>query len=250
MNSANQPVICLILIGGLGTRLRPLISEVPKPLAPIGGKPFLEYLVLWVAHSGFTHVVFCAGYRVERIKDHFGTGERFGVEIAYSIETEPLGTWGAIRQAMEHFPGDHFLVLNGDSFLQIELQALLDFHLRKQGLATIAVLGVPDSSRFGSIRLSPDSRITEFCEKVSGGPALINGGIYCLAREVLNVAPQGVSSLEKEVFPALIPCGLYGMTVQGYFVDIGTPEEYRRLAGDAENWMNRFTLPFREGRKC
>jgi D-glycero-alpha-D-manno-heptose 1-phosphate guanylyltransferase len=250
MNSAKQPVICLILVGGLGTRLRPLISDLPKPMAPIGGKPFLEYLVLWVGHSGFHRVVLCTGYSAERIEEYFGRGDGFGVDIAYSVESKPLGTWGAIRQAMDCFPGDHFLVLNGDSFLQVELQALLDFHLRKQGLATIAVLGVPDSSRFGSIRLFPDGHITEFSEKVTDGPALINGGIYCLSREILDVAPEAAVSLEKEVFPAVISHGVYGMTVQGYFVDIGIPEEYLRLAGDAENWMKKFTLPLREGRKC
>jgi D-glycero-alpha-D-manno-heptose 1-phosphate guanylyltransferase len=250
MNSVEQSVICLVLVGGLGTRLRPLMSEIPKPMAPIGGKPFLEYLVRWVGCSGFDQVVLCAGYRASQIEGYFGRGENFGVKIAYSVESEPLGTWGAIRQAMEQFPGQHFLVVNGDSFLQVELKALLDFHLKKRALATLAVLVVSDRSRFGSIRLASDGRISKFSEKGSEGSGLINGGVYCLSREILRVAPKRAASLEKEVFPAIIQGGLYGMTVQGYFVDIGIPKEYQRLAGDAENWVKRFALPLGEEKKC
>jgi NDP-sugar pyrophosphorylase family protein len=250
MNSVDQPVICLILAGGLGTRLRPLIAEMPKPMAPIGGKPFLEYLVRWVGRSGFDEVVLCVGYRSAQIEGYFGRGKDFAIKIAYSIESEPLGTWGAVRQAMEEFPGRHFLVMNGDSFLQIDLKTLLDFHLKKRALATLAVLAVHDSSRFGSICIAADGRISEFSEKSGEGPALINGGVYCLSREILRVAPKSAASLEKEVFPAITGCGLYGMVVRGYFVDIGIPQEYQRLAGDAENWIRSLKLPLRVEEQC
>jgi NDP-sugar pyrophosphorylase family protein len=243
MNSGEQPVSCLILAGGLGTRLRPLIADAPKPMAPILGRPFLEYLVRWVGHSGLHQVVLCVGYRAAQIQDYFGRGNHFGINVAYSLESEPLGTWGAVRQAMEQFPGEHFLVVNGDSFLQIELKALLDFHLKKQALATLAVLAVHDSSRFGVIRMAGDGRISEFSEKRSKGSALINGGVYCLSREVLKVAPKSAASLEREVFPALAGLSLYGMAVRGYFVDIGIPREYQRLAADAENWIKSLKLP-------
>jgi NDP-sugar pyrophosphorylase family protein len=250
MSSIEQPVTCLILVGGLGSRLRPLISELPKPMAPIRGKPFLEYLIRWVGYSGFDQVVLCVGYRAAQIEEYFGQGEHFGIKIAYSVESEPLGTWGAVRQAMEQFPGQHFLVANGDSFLQIELRALLDRHLKKQALASLAVLAVHDSSRFGSIRLAADGRIIEFSEKSGEGPALINGGVYCLSREMLRLAPKSAASLEKEVFPAVAGSGLYGMLVHGYFVDIGIPQEYQRLAGNAENWIKSLNLPVRVEEKC
>src|SRR4029077_2313654 len=183
--SANGPmgeqVPCLVLVGGLGTRLRPVISDMPKPMASISGKPFLEYLVQWVAGSGVRRIVLCAGYRADVIMEYFGQGERWGVDITYSLETEPLGTWGAICQAMRNVAADHFLVLNGDSFLQIELKSLMDFHLSKQALATVALTEVADVSRFGSVRSAADGHITEFREKGGVGPALINGGVYCLS---------------------------------------------------------------------
>jgi D-glycero-alpha-D-manno-heptose 1-phosphate guanylyltransferase len=250
MSSGQQPVTCLILVGGLGSRLRPLISEMPKPMAPIGGRPFLEYLVRWVGASGFDQVVLCVGYRAAQIEQYFRQGEGFDVKIAYSVESEPLGTWGAVRQAMERFPGQMFLVLNGDSFLQIELQALLDFHRQRQALASLAVLAVNDSSRFGSIRLAADGRIREFSEKGGEGPALINGGVYCLSREMLRAAPASAASLEKDIFPAITELDLYGFPVHGYFIDIGIPQDYQRLAGDAENWIRSLKLQFRGEKKC
>jgi NDP-sugar pyrophosphorylase family protein len=241
---------CLILVGGLGTRLRPVISDIPKPMAPISGKPFLEYLIQWIAGSGLRRLVLCTGYRAEVITKYFGRGEQWGVDITYSLESEPLGTWGAVRQAMNNLAAEHFVVLNGDSFLQIELKTLVDFHLSKQALATLALIEVGEVSRFGSVRAASDDRITEFREKGGAGPALINGGVYCLSRRLLMVADEAAHSLERDVFPALIGRGLYGMRVQGEFFDIGVPEEYSRVVADAKNWISRFNLPAQAENKC
>lgn len=251
MSAGTGAIGCLVLVGGLGSRLRPAVRLVPKPMAPIAGKPFLEHLVIWLSNSGFQRVILCVGYLGEQIRDHFGGGERFGVQIAYSFENEPLGTWGAVRQAMERFPQPNFLVLNGDSFLQIEPQSLLNFHVTKKALATLAVVEVEDGSRFGSVKLGPDSTIREFSEKKkTAGRAFINGGVYCLSREILEWAPKSAASLEKQVFPGLIGHRLYGMETCGYFVDIGTPEEYERLVSNAENWVQTLYLAGHGGKSA
>jgi len=243
-------VPCLILVGGLGIRLRSVISDLPKPMAPIAGKPFLEYLIRWVASHGFEQFVLCAGYRAEAITRHFGNGEQLGVQIEYSLETEPLGTWGAIRKAMGTFAEDYFLVFNGDSFLQFEINCLVDFHIAKKALASLAVVQVADGSRFGSVRVSADGHIDEFCEKRTRGPVLINGGVYCLSRKVIQLVSQTDSSLERDVFPRLIAQGLYGMRVHGEFFDIGVAEEYVRLAADSKRWVSHLKLASEQETKC
>ena len=232
-------VPCLILVGGLGTRLRPMLADVPKPMAPVAGKPFLEYLIRWVSRAGFRRVVLCAGYGAGQIREYFGQGDAFGVQLTYSVENEPLGTWGAIRLAGQRINHPQFVVLNGDSWLQVDFCRLLDFHRQKGGVASIAVVEVGNSSRFGSIRLDASGRVMEFLEKQQGGTTLINGGVYVFSQEVLEAAAPtaDVCSLEKEIFPALIPQGVYGMPVKGYFVDIGVPEEYKRLLHDARSWI-------------
>ena len=236
-------VPCLILVGGLGTRLRSVIADIPKPMAPVAGKPFLEYLIGWVGRAGIQRVVLCAGYGAGQIKEYFGEGDAFGIQITYSVEDEPLGTWGAIRLAGQQIKGQ-FVVLNGDSWLQVDLGRLLEFHRRKKGVCTIAAVEVANSSRFGSMRMDGAGRVTEFSEKQREGSSLINGGVYVFSREIFGAVPPttGPCSLEKEIFPALIPREIYGMPVKGYFVDIGVPEEYKRLLQDARGWMKALGL--------
>jgi len=253
ISELNSDVPCLILVGGLGTRLRPVLPDIPKPMAPVGGKPFLEYLVRWLSRARLRHIVLCAGYGAVQIQKYFGQGEAFGAQITYSIENEPLGTWGAIRLAAEQIDYPEFLVLNGDSWIQVNLSALLDFHHQKGGVSSIAAVRMEDSSRFGSIKLGAAGRITAFLEKQTEGSTLINGGVYVFSRRALDIAPHttGASSLEKEIFPALIPHGVYGMHVEGYFVDIGVPEGYKRLLRDATRWIValRIQMPGRDS-KC
>jgi len=237
-------VPCLILVGGLGTRLRSVIADVPKPMAPVAGKPFLEYLIRWVGRAGFQRVVLCAGYGAGRIKEYFGESDTFGVELSYSVEDEPLGTWGAIRLAGQQIKEAQFLVLNGDSWLQVDLGRLLEFHRQKKGVCTIAAVEVANSSRFGSVHLDVAGRVTKFSEKQREGSSLINGGVYVFSREIFGAIPPttGSYSLEKEIFPMLIPRGIYAMRVTGYFVDIGVPEEYKRLLQNARGWMKALGL--------
>jgi D-glycero-alpha-D-manno-heptose 1-phosphate guanylyltransferase len=237
-------VPCLILVGGLGTRLRPVLPDIPKPMAPVGGKPFLEYLVRWLSRARLRRIVLCAGYGADQIQEYFGEGEAFGAQITYSIENEPLGTWGAIRLAAEQIDYPEFLVLNGDSWIQVKLSALLDFQHQKGGVSSIAAVRVENSSRFGSIELDAAGRITAFSEKQKEGSTFINGGVYVFSRRALDIAPhtRGTCSLEKEIFPALIPNGVYGMHVDGYFVDIGVPEGYKRLLRDATSWIEALEI--------
>ena len=230
---------CLILVGGLGTRLRPVVNDLPKPMAPIGGKPFLEYLLRWVGHAGVTRVTLCAGYRADKIRQYFGDGDAFGVQITYSLEDKPLGTWGAIRQAAERLADPQFLVLNGDSWLQVDLQELLNFHFCSGGIATIAAADVRDASRFGSIETDAQGKVIGFAEKQARAAALINGGIYVFSRKALAVAPVLTGSLENDVFPHLVPRGIYAMRVSGYFIDIGLPAEYERLQREVGSWMHK-----------
>jgi D-glycero-alpha-D-manno-heptose 1-phosphate guanylyltransferase len=241
-------VPCLILVGGLGTRLRSMVPDVPKPMVRVDGKPFLEYLIRWVARMGSRRIVLCAGYRAHQVEEYFGGGDNFGVEITYSVEDQPLGTWGAIRLAEKHINAPYFLVLNGDSWLEVDLSKLFDFHCKKRAICSIAAVEVDNPSRFGSIRIDESGRVTEFVEKSKAGTSLINGGIYVFSREAMNVSPSIVNScsLEKEVFSKMIPRGIYAMPVKGYFIDIGVPEAYKHLLLDAQNWIK--TLGIRDAR--
>ena len=242
---------CLILVGGLGTRLRPVLNDLPKPMAAVAGKPFLEYLILWLRQAGIRRVILCAGYRSEKIQEYFQGGDAFGLQIAYSVEREPQGTWGAIRQACRFVTQRDFLVLNGDSWLQVDLAQLWDFHLHRGGIATIAAVEVIDSSRFGTLDVDSYGRILDFREKRSpGNNALVNGGVYIFSREVLAVAPAMAHSLEKDVFPMLLPHGVFAMPVNGYFVDIGLPEEYKRLEATAESWVAKLRLEDGGAKAC
>ncbi len=245
-------VPCLILVGGLGTRLRPILPDIPKPMAPVAGKPFLEYLIRWVGSAGFRRVILCAGYGAGQIREYFGEGNAFGVQLTYSVENEPLATWGAIRLARERINHPEFVVLNGDSWLQVDFCKFLDFHRKKGGVSSIAAVQLANSSRFGSIRLDASGRVTEFLEKQAKGTTLINGGVYVFSRAVFEVAAQGIGacSLEKEIFPALIPRRIYAMRVQGYFVDIGVPEEYNRLLRDARSWVEALGIESGGKDKC
>ena len=237
---ANIPA--LILVGGLGSRLRPVISGIPKPMAPILGKPFLEYLVRWLVRGGIKRIVLCAGYRAEEIQSYFGQGQRWNVKIEYSIEQEPLGTWGAIRLGMLEVGDSPVLVLNGDSWVEIQLDSFADFHRRKHGIGVIAASGLSEPSRFGSLKVNAEGRIEEFAEKTNQPSGLINGGIYMLCPEIVSFVSLVKGSLERQIFPQLLAKGVYAYTSNGFFVDIGIPEEYTRLNSRPEPWLRAMGL--------
>jgi len=220
----------LILAGGLGTRLSKILSDRPKPMAPVAGRPFLEYLILQLRGHGFTDIVLCIGYLGDQVRAYFDDGSDWGVYILYSHEPEPLGTGGAIKIAAELVEEENFLVMNGDSFLDIDLHELVNYHLKKRALATMALVEVEDPARYGAVEIDENGELENFAEKgESSKSKLINGGIYVFNRKIFDYIPRGKVSLEKEVFPKLIGKGFYGRPVKGFFIDIGVPEDYEWL---------------------
>lgn len=220
----------LILCGGLGTRLRRVIDDRPKPMASVAGKPFLEYLIWQLKRYDFRDIVLCIGYLGDQVRAYFGDGSDWGVHISYSHEPEPLGTGGAIKLAEVLVREENFLVMNGDSFLDIDLNGLINYHLEKGALATMALVKVEDPTRYGTVEINEKGEIGNFVEKgKSSGSKFVNGGIYVFNRKVFDYIPESKVSLEKEVFPKLIGKGFYGRPVKGFFIDIGVPEDYKWL---------------------
>jgi len=221
----------LILAGGAGTRLRPVLAELNKPMAPVAGRPFLEYLLLQLKKYGIDEVTLCVGYKADLIQSYVGTGDRWGIQVNYSYETDFLGTAGALKLAEDHIHDEDFFVMNGDSLFDIELRTLMDYHRAMEATATLALAYVNDTQRYGAVGINEAGRIVSFREKREGNKeGLINGGVYVLARKVLDIIPGGQPvSLEQDILPRLIGQDLYGLSLRGYFVDIGVPADYMGL---------------------
>jgi NDP-sugar pyrophosphorylase family protein len=223
----------LVLAGGTGTRLRGIIKDRPKPMARVGDKPFLEYLVLQLRRYDLTDILFCTGYLGEQIKNYFEDGSRWGVHILYSQEKKPLGTGGAIKLAQRYIIEENFLVMNGDSFLNADLTKLITYHLKRKLLATLALTRFDNIERYGAVDVNNENgEIKRFVEKRAHSksmPWLINAGIYVLRKEIFDYIPDGKVSLEQEVFPQLIGKGFAGVPIDGFFIDIGSPEDYKRI---------------------
>lgn len=228
MSIQNTPAI--LLVGGKGTRLRSAIPTTPKPLASVGNKSFLQLLVQQLRHQGFRQLVMCTGYLADQIESEFGDGSGLDVQIQYSKETQPLGTAGAVKLAERHLGQvSEFLVMNGDSFLEVDLRQLIQFHREHGGLVSLAVVRVEDPSRYGTVQLDTELKVTGFQEKArSNRPGMVNGGVYVFDSSVLKYIPDGPVSLEKDVFPRLLNKGVYALEQHGMFIDIGTPENYAK----------------------
>jgi len=223
----------IILAGGMGTRIQSRFPDRPKAMIPFGGKPFLEHQMRLLARGGFRSFVLCVGYKADQIVGYFGDGSALGLRIEYSIEAAQLGTGGALRHA-EAFFREACLVLNGDTYLDMDYQSLLRFHAADpEAVGTLTVVARVDASRYGRILCDPDGRIRSFREKSADrlGIHLVSAGAYVLKPEILKHAPPGQSTLEKEVFPAALAAGasLYAFHTAAPFVDIGTPEGYESL---------------------
>jgi D-glycero-alpha-D-manno-heptose 1-phosphate guanylyltransferase len=226
-----QDVKAVMLVGGLGTRLRSVVPSAPKVLASIGERSFLELLIRQLRAQGVHHFVMCTGYLAEQIESRFGDGRMWDVSIEYSREEMPLGTAGALKLAQRYLrDAPEFLVLNGDSFLEINLQDLMAFHGgHNDAIATMAVLRVPNASRYGTVDVDAKNRVVGFVEKTGHEtPGLINGGIYVFNHSVFEHVPEGPASLEKDVFPRVLQRGVYAQEQHGTFIDIGTPADYAR----------------------
>lgn len=220
----------LILAGGKGTRLAPVIGETPKVMVDIGGKPFLTYLLEQLKRQGIRDICLAVGYQWRAIRDYYQDGTNLGLTLRYSIESEPLGTGGAIKKAAAQL-SQVFLVLNGDSYVEIDFRALIKFHQSMGAAVSLAVTECHYPDRYGVVTVARDGRITSFSEKPrSTGPATINAGVYVINREFAEAMPDGIPlSFEKEVLPQRTSAGLFALKVDGFFVDIGTPAFYEAM---------------------
>jgi len=215
----------IILAGGFGTRLRRAVPDLPKPMAPVAGRPFLEILLTLLARKGFSRVVLSLGYLHEKVVDHFGD-QYAGMELVYEIEHTPLGTGGAIRAALTRCVADHLYIFNGDTYLDLEFVELE--HLWQSNHHPIIVVReAPNTTRFGRVEMC-DGRINSFLEKGMSGPGLINAGCYVLPKTALDSFPLGQPfSLETEFFiKNLQSLRLDGFVTHGRFIDIGVPDDY------------------------
>jgi len=231
-------VQAIVLVGGEGTRLRPLTLDVPKPALTLVDRPFLAHMIEWLAGHGVTEVVLACGFLPDVLREALaGEEERAGVTIRYVVEPERRGTGGAIRFAADELGDDlddRFLALNGDVLTDLDLTTLLRAHVGHPARATIALHPVGDSSAYGLVRTGEGGEVLEFTEKTGEAvPGEVNAGIYVLERSVLDlIPPEENVSIERDVFPRLVGDGLYGLALGGYWMDIGTPERYLRASWD------------------
>ena len=239
----------LVLAGGLGTRLRPLTTTVPKPVLPLAGRPFLTFMLDWLARHGVDETILSCGFLGAAVERVLGSEHR-GMRIRYVTEEEPLGTAGPVRLAADGDAlADRFLVLNGDVLTDIDLTAEIEQHDRAGARATLALTAVADTSGYGVVPTAADGTVEAFLEK-SDGPAptdRVNAGAYVLQREVVDLIPAGRAvSFEREVFPQLVGDGLHGYRAEGYWIDIGTPERYLEATYDLLAGVVESDLPPRD----
>lgn len=225
----------ILLAGGLGTRLQSVVSDIPKCMAPVAGKPFLSYLLATLEKAGFTHIILSLGYKHESIEEWIKT-VRTSMKISSVIEQHPLGTGGAVRLALSQATQKEVFVLNGDTYLGVNYTEMLKLHLQTQAQATLALKEMKNFDRYGLVDIENKShRIQQFREKQFCKAGLINGGIYLINRNELDNYPEKFS-LEKEFFEATVSIGkLSGYISEGYFIDIGIPEDYARAQTDFED---------------
>jgi NDP-sugar pyrophosphorylase family protein len=227
----------LVLAGGLGTRLRPLTDSLPKVLVPVLGRPFLEHVLEDLARQGFRRFVLSVGFLAEQIEDHFGDGARLGCQLEYVREDRPLGTGGAVRRALPVL-GETFVVVNGDTLLELDLARLLSTHRREGQLLTLAAARVPDRGRYGALGVE-GGRVVRFEEKQPGaGPGLVNGGVCAMNPALLDGAPAGPFSLERDWLPR--HAGRIAVfETRGYFVDMGTHEALEGLDRELQRYLEQ-----------
>ncbi len=224
----------IILAGGFGTRLKSVVSDVPKPMAPILEKPFLTYLLRYLSSFQLKHVVLSTGYLSSVIENYFGNNFN-GIKLSYSIEEEPLGTGGAIKKAMQLVQDENTLVLNGDSFLDIDIVAFSKFFSQNDFEGLLACRAIENAGRYGTIKVDKN-RIIEFKEKTGTNESgIINGGVYLLNKEhYLKKTPSSSSfSIEKDYFEQFHQhCKFGAYLCNSYFIDIGIPEDYLKAQNE------------------
>ncbi len=231
-------ITAIILAGGLGTRLRSVVPDLPKPMAPVNERPFLSYLMDYWIGQGVSRIILSVGYKSHAIQDCYGDSYRHA-EISYSVEEQPLGTGGGLLLALRQLQGsDDFLVLNGDTFFAVEFDAFREYHKRTGTDMTMALLDVADNNRYGGVSMNQNDRIVSFdASRGDVANRCVNGGVYLMRQNLLDdyigKGSPKKCSLEDDLFPALLASGksIAGYLSSGTFIDIGVPEDYRRAAG-------------------
>ncbi len=237
MQKSKAPLKAIILVGGEGTRLRPLTYGILKAMVPVLNRPFLEHTIAYLKKHGIEDIILALSYLPESVQDYFGDGSNLGVQLTYSVETSPLGTAGAVKNA-ELYLNSTFIVLNGDVFTDLDIANMLAFHQHKGAKATIALTWVDNPCAFGIVETNTDRKVQRFIEKPSPDRVTtnwINAGIYILEPEVLGHVSAGSHYMfEKGLFPLLLELGeaVYGYHFNGYWLDMGTPEKYLCLNCD------------------
>lgn len=220
----------IVLAGGFGTRLKQVVPDLPKPMAPVAGRPFLEILLTTLSHKGIVRCVLSLGYMADTIRNHFGRSFQ-GIELLYEIESTPLGTGGAVRQSLPHCRSDHVFIFNGDTYLDVEL-AEIEALWTSRRTPIIVAREVDDTSRFGRLVVD-DGQVMNFAEKGQSGPGLINAGCYLLPTDALSAYPAGQPfSLETDYLSQAVTRHLFHVFAsKGLFIDIGVPDDYRHAQG-------------------
>lgn len=234
---ATHQVDAVVLVGGKGTRLRPLTLSAPKPMLPTAGLPFLTHLLSRIAAAGIEHVILGTSYKPAVFEAEFGDGSALGLQIEYVTEEQPLGTGGGIANVAGKLRNDTAMVFNGDVLSGADLAQLLDFHRSNRADVTLQLVRVGDPRAFGCVPTNEEDRVVAFLEKTEDPPTdQINAGCYVFERNVIDRIPQGREvSVEREVFPALLAdgdCKIYGYVDASYWRDMGTPEDFVRGSAD------------------
>ena len=226
LTPSERDITAVVLCGGLGTRLREVLPNKPKILAEINGVPFVYYLLRKIEKTGCRKVILCTGYLAEQVENILGNKYR-ELTIVYSKESNPIGTGGALRNAKQLIATNYALVMNGDSFVECDFRDYYNWHIKVGAKLSMIVKEISDTSRYGSLSLSAESRITEFQEKICNYKRegkFINVGVYLMDHRILEKIPRKLPiSLEKEVFPKLLSDSVFGYRIDGRFIDIGTP---------------------------
>jgi mannose-1-phosphate guanylyltransferase len=250
----------LILVGGEATRLRPLTCHMPKAMVPVMNTPFLEHVIRYLGIHGIDDVVLAQGHLPKLMDDYFKDGSRFGTKLTYSLETKPLNTAGAVKNAEKCLSG-RFFVLNGDIFTDLDLTSMLQFHVRHKSKATIALTPVEDPTAFGIVETTPEGRVKRFLEKPNRDQIttnMINAGIYILENEILQRIPADTNySFERQLFPDLLQNAVpfFAFSSHSYWIDIGKPDTYLQthrdlLAGLSRGYRVQSQSEIRVGANC
>ena len=243
----------MILVGGQGTRLRPLTATVPKPVVRLVDRPFIAFMLEWLRGHGVDDVIMSCGFLADGMRSVLGDGSQLGISLRFLEEPDPRGTAGALKFA-ESMLDERFLMLNGDVLTDIDLSAQIAQHEATGAKATLALVGVEDPSAYGLVMLDQDRSVSAFVEKPSSdsvGGNLISAGAYVLERDILELVPPDRNvSIEREVWPRLVGSGLYGYPAEGYWIDIGTPARYLQGTFDILEGNVRSAFSDRFGSEC